>query len=404
MSDSLLQIQCCGDARAMGRQQGEALRDNIREAIKEIGRLEAFQLLRPRWMPMGLFRKLAEAKAHRFMRNAFRNAGQRNAGDVRTGRESPGEFTVGRDMAQRFQGICEGAGLPASRLALCCLLEAVMSDLTGSSRKQPSGLQAGCSAIAVTGPASKDGHARVMHNFDHVPAVQRFFTVRRSSPAGKLRSIEFTLSPLLGAVDGLNEAGLGVTCNYAYVADQLSEAPTITMLIGHVLAEATTVSDAVQIIASQPRAGGGLLMLADSHGDVQSLEVSNSRVEARDADDGFLFHTNRLQCGKMAALEIDSDAHYDHRAPSLLRGRRVHESADLRAKAIQASVAGRLPLSLDDMQQILSGHVHGDSCNSVCMHGDYWSTTACTQLLPKERKLRVAFENTCQAKLHEFEV
>ena len=399
MSDALPQIRCGGDPRAMGRQQGEALRDNIREALAEIGKLEAFKLLKPRWMPMRLFRRVAEAKAHRFMRRAFRSTPLQIAGKNSAVMES-----AGTDMEQRFLGICEGAGLSEPRLALCCLLEAVMSDLTGSSRTQASGLQAGCSAIAVTGPASEDGHARVMHNFDHVPVVQRFFIVRRSSPTGKLRSVEFTFSPLLGAVDGVNEAGLGVTCNYAYVADQLSAAPTITMLIARVLAEATTVSEAVELIANQPRAGGGLLMLADAHGDVTSLEVSNSRVETRTADRGFLFHTNRLQCAAMSDLEIGADAEYDHRAPTLLRGRRVHDSADLRAEAIQEAVAGRFPLSLDDMHQILSGHAHGDSCNSLCMHGDYWSTTACTQLLPKERKIRVAFDNTCQAELHEFEV
>lgn len=384
MSDALPELACCGDAREMGRQQGEALQGNIRRAITEIGKLEAFRLMKPRWMPMRLFRRLAERKAHRFMKDAFRIAG--------------------RDFEQRFVGICEGAELPEPQLALCALLEAVMSDLTGSSRTQPNGLQAGCSAIAVTGAASKDGNARVMHNFDHVPVVQQFFVVRRSNPTGKLRSVEFTFSPLLGAVDGVNEAGLGVTCNYAYVTDQLSAAPTITMLIGRVLAEATTVNEAIELIAQQPRAGGGLLMLADATGDVTSLEVSNSRVQARAAEDGVVFHTNRLQCRPMVALEIVSDAHYDHRAPTLLRGRRVHESADLRAEAIQHAVGGKLPLSLEDMHQILSGHAHGDSCNSVCMHGDYWSTTACTQLLPKERKLRVAFENTCQATLREFDV
>ncbi|MAI73206.1 MAG: hypothetical protein CMM01_20185 [Rhodopirellula sp.] len=385
MSDTLPEVDCCGDARAMGRQQGEALQGNIRRAIAEIGKLEAFRLMKPRWMPMLLFRQLAERKAHRFMQDAFRSG-------------SRGEFE------QRFMGICEGADLPEPKLALCCLLEAVMSDLTGSTQSQPSGLQAGCSAIAVTGPASKDGEARVMHNFDHVPVVQQFFVVRRSNPVGKLKSVEFTLSPLLGTVDGVNEAGLGVTCNYAYVTDRLSAAPTITMLIAHVLAEARTVSEAIELIAGQPRAGGGLLMLADAAGDVTSLEVSNRRVQPRVADEGLVFHTNRLQCGSMASVEIVADAQYDHRAPTLLRGRRVHESADLRAEAIQNAVASRLPLSLDDMHQIMSGHAHGESCNSVCMHGDYWSTTACTQLLPKERKFRVAFDNTCQAKLQEFSV
>tara|TARA_B110000495_G_C22991484_1_gene583902 strand:+ start:356 stop:1510 length:1155 start_codon:yes stop_codon:yes gene_type:complete len=383
MAVNLPEVACSGDAREMGRQQGEAMRENIHAAIAVIGELEAFQLMKPKLIPMFGFRALAERKAGKFMRKAFS--------------VSPPDFE------RRFAGICEGAGMPAAKLALCCLLEAVMSDLTCNSREIPNGLQAGCSAIAVTGAASKDGKARVMHNFDHVPIVQSFFVVRRSQPVGKLRSVEFTLSPLLGAVDGVNESGLGVTCNYAYVTDRSSAGPTITMVISQVLSEATSVEEAIGIITNQPRVGGGLLMLADAAGAVASVEVSNTRVESRMPTDGLVFHTNRLQCGSMADLEIASDAHYDHRSPRMLRGCRVHESADRRSDSIHEGVKGQLPLSLDDMHNVLSGHAHGESCDSVCMHGGYWSTTACTQVLPSERKFRVAFTNACQASFQEFD-
>lgn len=383
MAVNLPEVTCGGDAHEMGCQQGEALRENIHAAIAAIGDLEAFQLMKPKLMPMVGFRALAERKAGKFMRKAF---------DV-----SPPDFQ------QRFSGICEGAGLPAAKVALCCLLEAVMSDLTRNSRGNPNGLQAGCSAIGVTGAASKDGNARIMHNFDHVPVVQRFFVVRRSQPVGKLRSVEFTLSPLLGAVDGVNEAGLAVTCNYAYVTDQRTAGPTITMVISQVLSEATSVDEAIQIIKRQSRVGGGLLMLADAEGAVASVEVSNTRVGSRPPTEGLVFHTNRLQCGSMIDLEITPDAHYDHRSPRMLRGGRVHQSADRRLDAIREETEGQLPLSLDDMHRVLSGHAHGESCDSVCMHGGYWSTTACTQVLPFERKFRVAFSTACQAQFQEFD-
>ena len=384
MVESLPQVECSGDAQEMGRQQGEALRENIRAAIEAVGELEAFRLMKPKWMPMAWFRRLAERKAQQFMQAAFR--------------AGPQEF------GQRFIGICEGANLPQPKLALCCLLEAVMSDLTRSSQQSPNGLQAGCSAIAVTGVGSKTGEPLVMHNFDHVPLVQRFFVVRRSRPTGKLRSVEFTLSPLLGAVDGVNEAGLGVTCNYAYVTDAMSAGPTITMLISRILGEAGNVHEAVQIIKDQKRVGGGLLMLADASGEIASIEVSNTRVEVRMPTDGVVFHTNRLQCSSMVAVEIAADACYDKRAPSLLRGKRVHDSANMRSDAIRNAAKGRAPMSLDDMREILSDHGQGHSCNSVCMHGGYWATVACTQLVPGQRRLRLAFSNTCQAKLQDFEV
>ena len=270
MIDTLPQVECCGDAREMGRQQGEALRENVGAAMDAVGELEAFRMMKPGWLPMSWFRRMAERKAQQFMQAAFQAGPQ--------------------DFGQRFIGICEGANLPQPKVALCCLLEAVMSDLTRSSQQRPNGLQAGCSAIAVTGMASLNGEARVMHNFDHVPSVQQFFVVRRSKPTGKLRSVEFTLSPLLGAVDGVNEAGLGVTCNYAYVTDAMTAGPTITMLISRVLGEAKSVTVAIQIIKDQARVGGGLLMLADASGEIASIEVSNTRVEVRMPSDGVVFH------------------------------------------------------------------------------------------------------------------
>ena len=382
MGGKLPLIECQGDPRQMGRQQGEMLRQNINDAIEAVGNLEAFRLMKPKWLPASWFPRLAARKAHRFMRRAFQNSHE--------------------NFEQRFLGICEGSQVQPENLALCCSLEAAMSDLTRSSHQSVNALQAGCSAIAATGSASRGGDAIVMHNFDHVPVVQKFLAVRRSKPVGKLSSVEFTLSPLLGAVDGVNEAGLGVTCNYAYVRDSITPGPTITMLISRVLAEAESVGDAIECLQDWPRVGGGLLMLADSAGEVVSIELSNRRMAVRHPCNGIIFHTNRLQCDSMRSVEIATSACYDHRAPSLLRGQRVHDSADLRSDAIAGLVMENGPLSLENLKTVLSDHAHGESCNSVCMHGGYWSTVACTQLLPRDRKLRVAFSNTCQATLQDF--
>ena len=377
----------------MGRQQGEALRSSIAGALEAIGELEAFQLMKPRLLPLGLFRMLAERKADQFLKQAFA--------------ASPAQLGL------RCRGIAEGASVPIRKLALCYVLEAVLSDLkqrttpmlnrpSTSCGRSPSGLQAGCSAIAVTGASSADGNPMVMHNFDYLPVVQSFFCVRRSEPAGKLRSVEFTVAPLVGAVDGINEAGLAITCNYAYVTDRAEPAPTITMVISDVLAHARCVDEAVTRFERQRRVGGGLVMLADASGRIASLEVANSRIARRDPSEGRLFHTNRLQCDPMRSIELHPDARYGKRSPSKLRGVAVHESADRRSEAIASLLPQSGAACLDDLHRILSDHSHGDSENSVCMHGDYWFTTACTQLIPTERKLRVSFSTACEADFSEF--
>ena len=117
--------------------------------------------------------------------------------------------------------------------------------------------------------------------------------------------------PLLG-VDGVSEAGLGVTCNYAYVGDSITPGPTITMLISRVLAEAESVEDAIECLQDWP-VGGGLLMLADSAGEVVSIELSSRRM-AVGIHATVLFSANRLQCDSMRSVEIATSACYDHRA------------------------------------------------------------------------------------------
>ena len=47
MIDTLPQVECSGEAYEMGRQQGEALRENIVAAIDAVGELEAFRLMKP---------------------------------------------------------------------------------------------------------------------------------------------------------------------------------------------------------------------------------------------------------------------------------------------------------------------------------------------------------------------
>jgi hypothetical protein len=369
----------------MGRAQGEALRTNIHDALAAISHLEAFRLMAPRYLPLAWFRRLAERKAARFLRRAFR--------------------AVPIDAAARFRGIAEGAAIEPQRLALCCLLEAVLSDLAPIVTAGPNGLQAGCSAVAVTGASSASGSPVLAHNFDYMPMVQPFFFIRRSCPHGKLRSLEFTISPLAGAVDGVNEAGLAITCNYAFVIDDGQPAPTITMIISEALATSRSVDEAVELFASRPRVGGGLLMIADSSGAIASLEISNGSVHRRDPEPGCgcLHHTNRLRCPAMFPRELPDQAHYSGKAPAALRGIRVHQSAEQRFHAIsQRLQTAATALSSTDLHGIMSSHDGGPSADSVCMHGDYWYTTACTQLLPAERKLRASFSTACTAEFRDF--
>lgn len=376
---------CAGTPRQMGLAQGTALREKIHSAMAILPEMEAFQLLRPRWLPMRFYRRLAEAKAQRYLRQAFRN----DDGSI----------------ADQLAGIADGAGVSRRGIGLLNVLETVLSDLRSSTDIS---MTAVCSAMAVAPNASQSGEPLVAHNFDYLPQVQPVYSLRESRPAGKLRALGFTAAPLCGTVDGVNERGLCITNNYAYVTDTKRPAATISMLIADALAHCTTVDAAVDRMRGRARAGGGMLMLADAEGQIASLELSSTRSAVRRPTGGrnWLTHTNRFQCAEMADVELDPRAVYSKRAPAALRGLRVHQSADDRDQRFRQRLGDRDCLTAEIVPQLMVDHgPQGQpSFGTICMHSDYWCTTACIQLFPQSRRMRVAYTSACRAEFVEFQL
>ncbi len=367
----------------MGREQGRSLRERIHSALELVAEFEAFQLQRPHWMPFVVFRRLAEHKAVRFMRRALNQ--------------------TNLSAAERLAGVAQGAAVARRKLDLFYSLEAVLSNLDDATVPSSS---AGCSAVAVTASASETGNPIVAHNFDYLPMVQPYYILRKSRPIGKLQSLEFTVAPLSGAVSGVNEAGLCVTCNYAYVNDHGKAAPTISMLVSECLSDCRTVDETVERIAGSPRLGGGILMLADSRRQIASLEISSTRVSVRRPLPGEdrICHTNRFRCAEMSCVELEPDACYAERSPRVLRGQRVHESSDRRDATFNQILESRKCFSAADIHEAMSDHGESEvpDNGTICMHSDYWKTTACLQLFANERMIRIAYDTACKAKFKEF--
>jgi hypothetical protein len=303
----------------------------------------------------------------------------------------------------RLRGIAAGAGVRLQELLLLNCMEAVMSDLSGSAVVP---VHAGCSAVAATGQATTTGDAILAHNFDYLPEIQTLYTVRESRPTGKLRSLEFTVAPLCGSVDGINEAGLAITYNYAYATDVAAPAPSLSMWISESLGTCRTVTEAIDLLTKLDRSGGGILMLGDAEGAIASLELSMTRSSSRQSSGigDRLWHTNRYQTDRMREIEIDPAAVHSNRSPQALRNRRVHQSADSRNDTLRRQLEGTSPLDMERILEIMSDHGPNldPSGDTVCMHSDYWHTTACLQLYPRERRLRVAYDSACRAQFVDF--
>jgi hypothetical protein len=373
---------CAGDPYEMGVAQGIGLRDKVRDARAALARLEAFRLEQPRWLPYRVYRRVAERKATRLLSGAL-----------------TADYPA---MSRRLAGIAHGSGLRLDSVYLFNALEPLLSSVAGRTVVPGPGA---CSTVAVTARRTGIGEPIVAKNFDYVPLVQPFYTLRDSRPAQGLRSLDFTVAPLAGAVDGLNEHGLCITYNYAFTVDAATPSGTISMSIAEALARCSTVAEAAAHIASRPRWGGGLLMLADASGDLASLELSSTRWRLRRLAPGeeLMFHTNAFTCAEMREVEVDKRAVFTDRAPVALRGRRVQQSAEERDCRLSELLRSSTTLGPDELAQLMADHGPEGIPNdyTVCVHGSYWSTTAALQYFPRSRRLRVDYAAACQARYEE---
>lgn len=381
----LQSVLCRGRHDQMGREQGHRLRDVICDARQALERLESFRLERPWWLPFAAFRRLAERKAERTLTAPL-------------ARQFP-------NCSARLTAIAEGSGVRPGVIYLLNAIESLLSAVRDHVVYPPPGA---CSAVAVRGERSITGEPIIAKNFDYLPLVQPFYFLRESQPESGHRSLEFTVAPLVGTIDGINEKGLCICNNYAYATDSAAPTATISMLIAEALERCATVAEAAEFIAAQPRWGSGLLMLADASGDMGSLEVSSTRSRLRRPGSGenVLAHTNQFRCPEMREIEVPTDAVFTCHAPASLRGTRLHESAETRDRRFVELIDSSMQFGPDELTALMSDHgpdgVPND--NSICVHSDYWNTTATMQLFPSRRSMRIDFTAACSAQLQELEL
>jgi predicted choloylglycine hydrolase len=367
----------------MGYAQGEVAAGRIREARRTLRDLEAFRLQQPWWMPYAAFRRAAERRATAAL----------------------GASLAEHDpaMLERLQGLAEGSRLRLETMCLFNALEALLSTVTQNTVTP--GLCA-CSAVGVRGARSAGGEPVIARNFDYLQLVQPYYFLRESRPAGGYRALEFTTAPMAGTIDGINEHGLTITFNYAFVRDMPDCAVPISMAITDALATCRTVSEATDRIAKRPRWGAGILMLADAEGDLASLELSNTHSALRRPVSGedYLFHTNHFQTPAMREVEVPPQAVFSNKAPAAIRGHRVLESAEHRSRRFEHLLAEHRPLSPDDLADLMGDHGEEESADhrTLCMHSEYWNTTACLQFFPRQRKMRVSYSSACDAQYTDF--
>ncbi len=241
-------VYLSGTPYEIGRQHGEALRDEVRGCLRTV---------------LGHFRG--------YLKLPVINAWLTNWWLDSTWRVS--ERFVPADIREEMRGLADGAGVPLKELER---LHAI-PDRTYS-----------CSNFAAWGRATKGGRLIHMRNLDWSmqAGIQRFPAVFVIAPKGKRAFVSVAWAGFVGVLTGINDAQLSIGQIGAESVDVTFEGEPMVFLMRRVMEQAGDADAAAAIIRQARRTIGANYVLADAKAR-RALVVETTRRHARvfEADD-----------------------------------------------------------------------------------------------------------------------
>lgn len=303
-------VETSGDAMAIGRATGEALREEIRD---HLARFPQRPEDKPAW----------EQRLPAFLETLKKHLPQ---------------------VLTEMNGTAEGAGV--SREDIYRLNQPMY----------PNSLvvREGCTNVAFAG--GPDGPIWGKNNDGGRPDDRRPPCARLIRRDGAIPNVVFTFCGMVATTDGMNAEGLAVGhSSVGSVFQQSDRHVPIRLWAYEAMLQCRTTQDFVRFMSSRPTRGKGYSMVCvDRDGATCSVEAPCPIVQVRrpETNPG---HTYCVNCYLSPAL-----AEADRRKPE---GKR---NALARSRFFEQRLAEPLEFGLEDMKQILRHH--GDP--SICRHGD----------------------------------
>jgi hypothetical protein len=239
-------IECAGNPRDLGEDQGRACRDGVREIVARAG--------------------LPSARSRLASLAAFTSGAVRGTG---AGREIVRHYT---HQSERIDGLARAAGVP---------IDSLLSLHTGAfeADEADAGLLQGI-AVGATGIDGAAGGSLIRSLAGSEHAGSRWL-VRNSRPEVGFSSLDVTLPWLASAIAGVNSAGL--CASFVAAADSPGAAgvaaPPALLLVQECLQRFEGVSAGIDWCLGRPVYGHGTIVLSDAKGEGASVLVSGSERE-----------------------------------------------------------------------------------------------------------------------------
>lgn len=299
------------------------------------------------------------------------------------------------DIWDEMRGIAKGSGLPFEDiLAMNCRTEIlwhalVSSPWTATGPAAPLRGVGECSSFAIAPTHTALGHTLVgqnwdwlVHGFDSVVLLE----VEREDGPNYITIVEAGLL----AKTVMNEHGIGMAVNTLVTSADGSTPGVPFHVLLRALADCERVFDAVELLASHPRASSGNYVLGAADGAILNIETGPGdarNINVQIAKHGKTFHTNHFLDSIDGGFDLAPVAMSD----SYVRLSRLRELVGVNAQAV---TIGALDQALRD---------HTDAPGSICCHPDgrsdpaaQWSTVMSVVMDLEKRVLHLAEGIPCQ--------
>ncbi|HIG54771.1 MAG TPA: peptidase C45 [Candidatus Latescibacteria bacterium] len=340
MSTRYREIEVSGTPRELGRQIGEAARDEVRG-----------------------FAEIALERVNKTVKISREKA-------LDTCRQSEAYVAAyAPEMLDELRGISDSSGVAFEDLML----------LQVRNQLRPEE-DAGCTSFAIAPQKSTENHSIVGQNWDNDPALDPFTVVLTRRPTGKPALMNITQAGLIAYI-GLNNQGIGVCMNTL-------PAPSKPLGVPHYFTvreiyEQSSLDAAVQAVRRAQRAIPANIILATPQGPAD-LEVTTDNVHIL-RDDQLVVHTNHCLHPDLVAINSDF--------PDLI------ESTPRKAR-IEKLLSPSSSLSIEDMQEALRDH--DNHPHSICRHANdhpetgYWVSVFSVVIEADQGKMHISRGNPCE--------
>lgn len=347
-------VRVSGTHREMGRQIGEACRNQIQHSIENARALlsDAYQQLELTW-------EGAQIQSRKYIPFAQERYPQ---------------------YVEELTGYGEGANVPFEDLAVLNAMEAVTMDALHLSR---------CTSMAVNEEHTADGHVLAAHNEDWVPEDEDDVFIIHAKPNHEPPYLGMTYGGLLPNI-GINAHGIAQMCDSVYPNDSRIGTPRV--VVSRAVLACKSPGEAIRHMLSPQRAAGYNHVLVHESGELYSIEVSARKFAIIYGKDGYIVHTNHYNTPAMQLVERDpedlvsSRIRY-YRARRLIKMEHAH--------------------TIKTLQAIQRDHVNYS--NSICNHSitaidplDREKTVNAMVFDLTTREMHVAWGNPCENPYHTY--